>query len=97
MNNNTLCTSDIIAQIADENPSLTKKAVKGIVDQVFGKISNVMMDGGAVTIGGFGRFHTKTAAERTFTPPNSLEPRVVEERQLPKVTFSKTLVSAIKN
>lgn len=95
MSDNKFSKSDIIQMVVDETGK-PKKEVKEITDTVFDKISEVMTDGGVVTIQGFARFFVKEAQPRQFRKINTEEVVEVGRRNLPKAKFSKNFTNKVK-
>ena len=90
--------SDLIALLIQKESlaTLTKKEVKTVVDELFSSIEGIVVDGGAVTIQGLGRFFTREAKAKSFKKITTGEIVAVGERTLPKMKFSKSLVNKVK-
>ena len=93
---NKFSKSDLINIIA-ENLGFTKKDVRAVVNTLFDTISDIIVEGNVITIQKFGRFFVRDAKPRSFKKVNTQEIIEVGERKLPKMRFSKELVSRVKS
>ncbi len=65
--------SELIAQLAADNPHLRQQDVEAIVNVVFDGITNVLADGGRVELRGFGAFSVKRRDPRQGRNPRTGE------------------------
>ncbi len=92
----TKYTKEDLVNSTAEKLELPKKLVKSVVNSVFEDISDIVVEGGTVTIQRFGRFFSKEAKPRSFRKIHSNEIVEVGARDLPKIKFSKKLISRVK-
>lgn len=62
--------SDLIDQVSEMNPDMTKKQVEFIVNTLFDSVKETLQKGEKVTIKGFGTFNV-----RTNNPKNGRNPK----------------------
>ena len=83
--------SELIQQIADENPHLFQRDVERIVNTIFDRITGAMAEGDRVELRGFGAFSVKKRDARTGRNPRTGEAVQVEEKHVPFFKTSKLL------
>lgn len=83
--------SELIQQIADENPHLFQRDVERIVSTVFGEITAAMARGDRVELRGFGAFSVKRRDARQGRNPRTGESVEVEEKHVPFFKTGKLL------
>lgn len=87
--------SDLVNIVAGKL-EFTKKDVKLVLNCLFDTVADLIVDGNIVTIQNFGRFYIREAKPRSFRKVRTDEIISVGYRNLPKVRFSKELVSRVK-
>ena len=75
--------SELVHQLADENPGLTRREVDGIVDAVFDGWGGQVAGGGWVELRGFGAFSTRARDGRDGRNPRTGEPVKVPPKRVP--------------
>ncbi|MCX7372363.1 MAG: integration host factor subunit beta [Alphaproteobacteria bacterium] len=65
--------SELIAQLAADNPHLRQQDVETLVSVIFDRISDTLADGGRVELRGFGAFSVKRRDARTGRNPRTGE------------------------
>lgn len=83
--------SELIQKLADRNPHLYLRDVEKIVDTVFDRITQALMDGDRVELRGFGAFSVKHRDARTGRNPRTGETVHVEAKRLPFFKAGKAL------
>ena len=83
--------SELIQQIADENPHLFQRDVERIVSTVFDEITAAMARGDRVELRGFGAFSVKRRDARQGRNPRTGESVEVEEKHVPFFKTGKLL------
>lgn len=83
--------SELIQQIADENPHLFQRDVERIVNTIFDRITGAMAEGDRVELRGFGAFSVKKRDARTGRNPRTGEAVQVEEKHVPFFKTGKLL------
>ena len=83
--------SELIAQIAEENPHLYQRDVERIVNTVFEEIIEAMSRGDRVELRGFGAFSVKQRDARMGRNPRTGESVAVEEKSVPFFKTGKLL------
>ena len=63
--------SELVERIAAKMPNLTLKEIDGIVDVVFGKLTEALSNGDRVEIRGFGAFSVRTRNPRIAINPKN--------------------------
>ncbi len=91
----TLNKKALAAAIAEKH-DLTKKESAEIVDFLFVKIADTLIEGGKVEITGFGKFEVKTRASRVGINPQTKESIDIASSKLPSFKASKSLKERIK-
>lgn len=85
---------DILANEIAEEYGLSKTKSRKIVDGIFERISDVILNDGKVSIYGFGMFESKERPERNGFNPATKEPMVVKATVTPIFKPSKPLKDA---
>ena len=83
--------SELIQQIAEENPHLFQRDVDRIVGTIFDEITNAMANGNRVELRGFGAFSVKRRDPRVGRNPRTGEAVQVEEKHVPFFKTGKLL------
>ena len=83
--------SELIARLAERNPHLYLRDVERIVDTVFDKITQALVDGDRVELRGFGAFSVKHRDARVGRNPRTGEAVQVEAKRLPFFKTGKAL------
>lgn len=87
--------SELVAQIAEENPNFVQHDLQKIVDSMFQAISDALVQGQRVEIRGFGAFSIKYKAPRTGRNPRTGESVDIEEKFVPHFKTGKELRSRL--
>ena len=83
--------SELVQQIAEENPHLYQRDVERIVSTVFAAITEALSRGDRVELRGFGAFSVKTRDARTGRNPRTGEAVEVPEKAVPFFKAGKEL------
>ena len=83
--------SELVQQIADENPHLYQRDVEKIVGTVFEEIIDAISSGNRVELRGFGAFSVKKRDARTGRNPRTGEAVQVDEKHVPFFKTGKLL------
>jgi integration host factor subunit beta len=83
--------SELIQKLADQNPHLYLRDIEKIVDTVFDRITQALIDGDRVELRGFGAFSVKHRDARTGRNPRTGETVHVEAKRLPFFKAGKAL------
>lgn len=83
--------SQLIQRLAEENPHLYMRDIENIVDTIFERISQALIDGDRVELRGFGAFSIKERDARTGRNPRTGETVEVEAKRLPFFKTGKAL------
>ncbi len=83
--------SELVRQIAVQNPHLMQRDVELIVTTVFERIVQALADGDRVELRGFGTFSTKQREARTGRNPRTGEAVPVAEKAVPFFKTGKQL------
>jgi integration host factor subunit beta len=75
--------SELVQQIAAQNPHLYQRDVENIVNAILGEITNAMARGDRVELRGFGAFSVKHRPARTGRNPRTGAHVSVEEKSVP--------------
>lgn len=82
--------------LADKNPDMTKKQVKGLVDGLFDEIKKALKNGEAVLITGFGKFYTKKVGAKVQRVPGTDRTVNVPAKSVARFKAGKALKEAVK-
>ena len=83
--------SELVAQIAEENPHLYQRDVERIVSTVFDEITEALARGDRVELRGFGAFSVKVREARTGRNPRTGESVEVPRKTVPFFKAGKEL------
>ena len=83
--------SELVQQIAEQNPHLYQRDVENIVNAVLGEINDALSRGDRVELRGFGAFSVKNRPARTGRNPRTGEAVEVEEKWVPFFKTGKEL------
>ena len=83
--------SELIQEIADDNPHLYQRDVENIVNTIFEEIIGAMAKGDRVELRGFGAFSVKKRDARTGRNPRTGESVAVEQKHVPFFKTGKLL------
>jgi len=83
--------SELIQQIAANNPHLLQQDVERIVSTIFEEISEALAEGKRVELRGFGAFSVKDREPRSGRNPRTGEPVSVSAKRVPFFKTGKQL------
>ena len=83
--------SQLIQKLAEENPHLYMRDIERLVDAVFERITQALVDGDRVELRGFGAFSIKHRDARVGRNPRTGESVNVEAKRLPFFKTGKAL------
>ena len=75
--------SELIARLAEQNPSLYHRDLEQLVNTVFETITKALEDGDRVELRGFGAFSIRERKARIGRNPRTGEPVNVEAKRMP--------------
>ncbi|ANU06839.1 integration host factor subunit beta [Paraurantiacibacter namhicola] len=75
--------SELVQELASENPDLRPEEVEGVVDVFFDEIAQRLAEGGRVELRGFGAFSTRARDARTGRNPRTGEAVEVPAKRVP--------------
>ena len=75
--------SELIARLAEQNPSLYHRDLEQLVNTVFETITKALEDGDRVELRGFGAFSVRERKARIGRNPRTGEPVNVEAKRMP--------------
>ena len=75
--------SELIARLAEQNPSLYHRDLEQLVNTVFETITTALEDGDRVELRGFGAFSVREREARIGRNPRTGEPVNVEAKRMP--------------
>ena len=75
--------SELIARLAEQNPSLYHRDLEQLVNTVFETITKALEDGDRVELRGFGAFSVRDRKARIGRNPRTGEPVNVEAKRMP--------------
>ena len=75
--------SELIARLAEQNPSLYHRDLEQLVNTVFETITKALEDGDRVELRGFGAFSIRERKARVGRNPRTGEPVNVEAKRMP--------------
>ena len=87
--------SQLIMQLAEQNPHLYHRDVERIVSTIFEEISAALARGERVELRGFGAFSVKQRAARVGRNPLTGEPVQIPAKTVVKFTIAKSLKDLI--
>jgi integration host factor subunit beta len=83
--------SELIQQLADENPHLFQRDVENIVNTIIDEIGDALAEGGRAELRGFGAFSVKNRPARVGRNPRTGEKVEVEEKFVPQFKAGKEI------
>ena len=75
--------SELIARLAEQNPSLYHRDLEQLVNTVFETITKALEDGDRVELRGFGAFSVRERKARIGRNPRTVEPVNVDAKRMP--------------
>lgn len=75
--------SELLEQLAADNPELRAEEVEQVVDVFFDEIAQRLAEGGRVELRGFGTFSTRQRESRTGRNPRTGEQVAVPSKRVP--------------
>ena len=75
--------SELIARLAEQNPSLYHRDLEQLVNTIFETITKALEDGDRVELRGFGAFSVRDRKARIGRNPRTGEPVNVEAKRMP--------------
>ena len=75
--------SELIARLAEQNPSLYHRDLEQLVNTVFETVTKALEDGDRVELRGFGAFSVRERKARIGRNPRTGEPVNVEAKRMP--------------
>jgi DNA-binding protein HU-beta len=85
-----------LVKLTAEKAEMTQKAVGEVLDALLTTITDELVDGGEVSIAGFGKFTIAEKAARTARNPQTGEEVVVPAHNAPKFKAAQALKDAVK-
>lgn len=89
--------SELIARLAEENPTFKVREVEKIVDVIFDEIAAALERGDRVELRGFGAFSVRKRDARTGRNPRTGNAVDVESKHVPFFKAGKELRSRLNN
>ena len=89
--------SELIALLAEENPTLKVREVERIVDVIFDEIASALERGDRVELRGFGAFSVRKRDARTGRNPRTGTSVSVDAKHVPFFKAGKELRSRLNN
>lgn len=83
--------SELVAAVADANPSLPRKHAEFVVNTIFDSMRDALLDGDRIEIRGFGSFTVRTREPRTGRNPKTGRPVDIGTRRVPFFKVGKEL------
>ncbi len=83
--------SELVQQLADENPQLRHREVETIVDTIFDGMVDHLAGGGRVELRGFGAFSVRTRDARQGRNPRSGDSVAIPSKGVPYFKAGKEL------
>ncbi len=83
--------SELIAQLAEENPHLTQRDVERVVGVILEQVCETLADGGRVELRGFGAFSIRARPARSGRNPRTGETVEVKAKAAPFFKSGKEL------
>lgn len=84
-----------LAQSIAEKADISKTAALRVIDALTSTITETLVEGGSVSLVGFGSFATKTRPAREGRNPKTGEPIQIEEAIVPSFKAGKGLKDAV--
>ena len=89
--------SELIARLAEQNPSLYHRDLEQLVNTVFETITKALEDGDRVELRGFGAFSIRERKARIGRNPRTGEPVNVEAKRMPFFKMGKGMRERLNN
>ena len=89
--------SELIARLAEQNPSLYHRDLEQLVNTVFETITKALEDGNRVELRGFGAFSVRERKARIGRNPRTGEPVNVEAKRMPFFKMGKGMRERLNN
>ena len=89
--------SELIARLAEQNPSLYHRDLEQLVNTVFETITTALEDGDRVELRGFGAFSVRERKARIGRNPRTGEPVNVEAKRMPFFKMGKGMRERLNN
>ena len=89
--------SELIARLAEQNPSLYHRDLEQLVNTVFETITKALEDGDRVELRGFGAFSVRERKARIGRNPRTGEPVNVEAKRMPFFKMGKGMRERLNN
>jgi integration host factor subunit beta len=83
--------SELIAQLASENPHLTQKDIERVVGVILEQMTQALENGGRVELRGFGAFSVRSRPARDGRNPRTGEKVAVKAKHVPFFKSGKEL------
>lgn len=83
--------SELIAQLASENPHLTQKDIERVVGVILEQMTQALESGGRVELRGFGAFSVRSRPARDGRNPRTGEKVAVKAKHVPFFKSGKEL------
>ena len=89
--------SELIARLAEQNPSLYHRDLEQLVNTIFETITKALEDGDRVELRGFGAFSVRERKARIGRNPRTGEPVNVEAKRMPFFKMGKGMRERLNN
>ena len=89
--------SELIARLAEQNPSLYHRDLERLVNTVFETITKALENGDRVELRGFGAFSVRERKARIGRNPRTGEPVNVEAKRMPFFKMGKGMRERLNN
>ena len=89
--------SELIARLAEQNPSLYHRDLEQLVNTVFETITTALENGDRVELRGFGAFSVRERKARIGRNPRTGEPVNVESKRMPFFKMGKGMRERLNN
>ncbi|OPZ78856.1 MAG: Integration host factor subunit beta [Alphaproteobacteria bacterium ADurb.Bin438] len=89
--------SDIVMKLLELNPHLSMKDAEVVVETVFDKISETLIEGGRVEIRGLGVFEIRQRASRKLFNPLTQKIDIIKGKKVPFFKMAKKLKEEIND
>ena len=89
--------SELIARLAEQNPSLYHRDLEQLVNTVFETITKALEDGDRVELRGFGAFSVRERKARIGRNPRTGEPVNAEAKRMPFFKMGKGMRERLNN
>lgn len=86
-----------LIDIISKEVNISKKQAEDMINTLLGTITNVLQDGGRVTLTGFGTFSARVRTSRMGVNPQNPSERIrIDEVTVPKFKAGKALKDSLK-